>query len=132
MAPNSDLKMESDTNIIPSSLPSKPYKQPCPSYNHASHPDPKDVDRYKSLARSHIDGFDYFLEEGLSRGISDIEPMSIDLVNRDVDVELNANANKKVDLGSVQSIRCWVENPTLAMPLKNGSTSGVSTLTTRN
>ena len=71
-----------------------------------------DVKRYQSLSAPHVDGFDFFLDRGLSRAISDIEPAEFDLVDPESN-ELNDGAK----------IKFWVEGVKVTPPMKAGSTS---------
>lgn len=75
-----------------------------------------DVKRYQSLSAPHVDGFDFFLDRGLSRAISDIEPAEFDLVDPGHS-ELNNGGAK---------IKFWVEGVKVTPPMKAGSTIGGS------
>ena len=74
-----------------------------------------DVRRYQSLSAPHVDGFDFFLDRGLSRAISDIEPAEFDLVDPG-----------HSELNDGTKIKFWVEGVKVIPPMKAGSTSGDS------
>lgn len=79
-----------------------------------------DVKRYQSLSAPHVDGFDFFLDRGLSRAISDIEPAELDLVDPE-QIEVNASARS-----DGTKIKFWVEGVKIIPPMKAGSPSSGS------
>ena len=74
-----------------------------------------DVLRYQSLSAPHVDGFDFFLDSGLSRALSDIEPAELDLV----DPQQSAPNNSAKKEGT--KIKFWVEGVKIIPPMKAGS-----------
>ena len=74
-----------------------------------------DVKRYQSLSAPHVDGFDFFLDRGLSRAISDIEPAELDVADAEPS---NRNDGTKV--------KFWVEGVKVIPPMKAGSANGSS------
>ncbi len=57
------------------------FKETCPSFRRGHLPNSNDVKRLRELSLPHVGSFDYFLEKGLTAGITDIVPLEIDLVN---------------------------------------------------
>ena len=64
----------------------------------------------------HVDSFNYFLEEGLTRGIKDIEPAELDII--DVN-KLKEGGN--VELSEVSTLKFWMEDVKVARPTKSGA-----------
>ena len=53
----------------------------CPSFRRGHLPSDEDVKRLRDLTMNHVDSFNYFVEEGLSRGVKDIEPAELDIID---------------------------------------------------
>jgi len=78
-----------------------------------------DVKRYQSLSAPHVDGFDFFLDRGLPRAISDIEPAELDLVDPDQSA-LNASVRS-----NGARIKFWFEEVKINPPTKAGLASNL-------
>lgn len=96
---------------------SKDYdvRQPVPSF-HRSHACRKsDVRRLHRLSAPHVDSFNYFLDVGLSRGVSDVGSCEVDLV----DPSLPENRGVGHAVGrSVDTVQFWLENVRMGRPTK--------------
>ena len=104
-----------------SSSPTKKPKPPaetCPSFRRGSYPNEKDVERLRSLTAPHIDSFNYFLDVGLSRGVNDIEPAELDLVDPK---KKDAGGVSSINLADVSTIQFWIEDVKVMKPSKSGS-----------
>ena len=88
----------------------------CPSFRRGHLPNAEDLDRLRTLTRPHVESFDYFLEVGLSRGIKDIEPAELDLV----DVQ-KIRQEGNVDLTDASTVKFWVEDVKVAKPTKSNA-----------
>lgn len=93
--------------------------QTCPSHWSSSLPRKEDVERLRKLTAPHVESFNYFLEEGLSRGINAIEPAEFAIVEPQ---KLRDNP-ESVDLSELDSVKFWVENALVGKPIK-GSPGG--------
>ena len=88
--------------------------QTCPSHWNASLPKQEDVDRLRSLSAPHVESFNYFLEEGLSRGVKAIEPAEFSIVDP---IKLRDSPDS-IDISELSSVKFWVENARVAKPIK--------------
>ncbi|KAL7528039.1 hypothetical protein ACHAWF_002413, partial [Thalassiosira exigua] len=97
-------------------------KQPIPSF-HRSHSTPKSqLRRLRSLSAPHVRSFDYFLDVGLVRGVSDIVPFEVDLV----DTSLVENRHVGyVEGKGADALKFWLEDVKMGMPTKT-QPSGLS------
>jgi DNA-directed RNA polymerase I subunit RPA2 len=91
-------------------------KETCPSFRRGHIASDEDVQRYRSLTLPHVDSFNYFLEEGLSRGIRDIEPAELDIMNIQ-----KMREGGKIDLNEVSTVKFWMEDVKVAKPTKAAS-----------
>lgn len=99
-------------------------RQTVPSF-HRSHQSKKsDIRKLRRLSAPHVEGFNYFLDVGLSRGVADIVPYEIDLV--DTSIEANRGIGHEVGKPS-ETIQFWLENVRVGMPTKSAVTSSGST-----
>ena len=94
----------------------RPMK-PCsiPSFRQGHVSSPIDVARLHGLSAPHVDGFDFFLDCGLSRAIADIEPAEIDLFSPRNSTDVSKKEGNK--------IKIWVEGVKVSPPLKSGPSS---------
>jgi len=87
------------------------YKETCPSFRRGHIPLYEDVKRLRTLSLPHVGSFDYFLERGLARGVSDIVPFEIDL--------MDPNKNSKIkNPREVKTLKMWVSNVKVDRPVK--------------
>ena len=98
--------------------PPSPVAETCPSFRRGSYPNNDDVERLRSLTEPHIESFNYFLDVGLSRGINDIEPAEIDLI--DPKRRESDNASSSIHLSDVSTIQFWIEDVKVMKPSKSG------------
>jgi hypothetical protein len=71
------------------------------------------------LTEPHVESFDYFLEFGLTRGVKDIVPAKVDLLDMQT---LRDEGLEKVDWSEMSTVRFWMEDVKIAKPVK--ATSG--------
>lgn len=95
--------------------PTHAVPQSVPSFRRSHLPSEEDVNRLKGLSAPHVESFDYFIELGLTKGIQDIVPSEIDLLDPSVSA---------VDFNEVDTVRFWVESVKIAKPTKQASTMG--------
>lgn len=97
-------------------------RQTVPSF-HRSHTCRKsDVRKLHRLSAPHVESFNYFLDVGLQRGISDIGIHEIDMIDPSVERGVGYVPGKSAD-----TIQFWLENVRIGMPTKSqsyGTTSG--------
>jgi DNA-directed RNA polymerase beta subunit len=98
--------------------PVKKVKETCPSFSRGHLPSMEDVERLRTLSKPHVDSFDYFLDVGLMRGIKDIEPAELDLVDTG---KVRQYGLKSVDWSEVSTVHFWLEDLKVAKPVKSGS-----------
>lgn len=94
----------------------KKIVETCPSFRRGHLPANEDLLRLRSLIKPHVESFDYFLNVGLSKGIKDIEPAELDLI----DVQ-TIREEGKVDLSDVSTVKFWMEDVKVAKPSKSGA-----------
>jgi DNA-directed RNA polymerase I subunit RPA2 len=105
-------------------------QQTCPSYHNSHIPTNEDVQRLRSLTLPHVESFNYFLEYGLSAGIQSIEPMELDIIDPSIVQQQQQQAittNSLDYLEDVSTIQFWIEDVTIAKPLKSFTSRGVVT-----
>ena len=90
----------------------------CPSFRRGHLPHQEDVDRLRLLSEPHVKSFDYFLEIGLPKGIKDIEPAELDVVDL---TKVRANGLESVDWSEVSTVQFWIEDVKVTKPVKSGS-----------
>lgn len=88
----------------------------CPSFRRGHLPHPEDLQRLRSLTKPHVDSFNFFLDFGLAKGIKDVEPAELDLV----DVQ-KVREEGKVDLTDASTVKFWVEDVKIAKPVKSNA-----------
>lgn len=88
--------------------------QTCPSHTSGSFPTVADVERLRKLTDPHVDSFNYFLEEGLSRGFQSMERAEIALA----DPTILRDDPASINLSDTPSIQFWVEGVRTAKPVK--------------
>jgi hypothetical protein len=96
----------------------KKVKETCPSFSRGHLPSMEDVERLRTLSKPHVDSFDYFLDVGLMRGINDIEPAEMDLVDTG---KVREHGLTTVDWSEVSTVQFWIEDIKVAKPVKSGS-----------
>ena len=89
--------------------------QTAPSHWSGSLPRKEDVERLRKLTAPHVESFNYFLEEGLARGVEDIEPSEIDIV----DPKRLRDEPDSIDYDEVSTVKFWIENPKVGKPIKS-------------
>ena len=77
---------------------------------------PRAPEKLRSVTQPHIESFDYFLREGLHRGVEDVPQQ-----------EVFVGANE-APLSEKTSIRFWIESVTLGEPSKNDGSNSRSLL----
>jgi DNA-directed RNA polymerase I subunit RPA2 len=104
-----------------------------PSFRRGHLPNTQDVIRLRSLTRPHVESFNYFLKTGLERGIKDIEPCEIDMIDpkrlrriqqQQIDDNDNNNEsgdNEKIDWDEITTVRFWMEDVKVVKPSKPSS-----------
>lgn len=80
----------------------------CPSFRRGHLPNDKDVEKLRYLTRPHVESFNYFLETGLNKGIKNLEPAELDLI--DPKIIRDEQKRKVIDWDEVTTIRYWVED----------------------
>ena len=85
----------------------------CPSFRRGHLPHQEDVDRLRLLSEPHVKSFDYFLEIGLPKGIKDIEPAELDVVDL---TKVRANGLESVDWSEVSTVQFWIEDVKVTNP----------------
>jgi len=101
-------------------------RQPVPSFRRAHLSKKSDVRKLHRLSAPHVESYNYFLDVGLSRGVADIEPYEVDLV--DTSREENRGVGHSQG-ASADTMKFWVENVRISLPTKNqqsGSSSNGS------
>jgi DNA-directed RNA polymerase I subunit RPA2 len=86
----------------------------CPSFSRGTLPIDEDVEKYRYLTRPHVESFNYFLEAGLAKGIKDLEPAEIDVI--DPKTLREEHLRKTIDWDEVSTIRFWVEDVKIHKP----------------
>jgi DNA-directed RNA polymerase I subunit RPA2 len=120
MSSKSPLKSVKEPGEHTKSKKLKPIVETCPSFSRGHLPHVEDVERLRNLVAPHVDSFNYFLDVGLEKGIQDIEPVEVDIVDP------QKLRTSQVDLAELTSVQFWVENVKVGAPVKK--TSGASNL----
>jgi DNA-directed RNA polymerase I subunit RPA2 len=94
----------------------KELVETCPSFRRGHLPNEEDVERLRTLTLPHVDSFNYFLEVGLPRGIKDLEPCELDLV----DVQ-KLRDEGTVDWDDVSTVKFWLEDVKVAKATKSSA-----------
>lgn len=115
MAPKSPQKAAKEHGE--SAAKPKPLVETCPSFSRGHLPHAEDVERLRNLSAPHVDSFNYFLDVGLEKGIQDIEPVEIDIVDP------QKLRTSQVVLSELTSVQFWVENVKIGAPVKKTSGS---------
>jgi DNA-directed RNA polymerase beta subunit len=115
----------------PLPLPLPKSVETCPSFRSGHLPSVEDLERLRTLAAPHVESFNYFLEYGLARGIKDIEPYEICLVDpkrllrgTSTDGGSGRASSNSIEWDNVTSVEFWVENVKIGKPINQGATSG--------
>lgn len=88
--------------------------QTSPSHWSASLPRKEDVERLRSLTAPHVESYNYFLEEGLSRGIKSIEPAEFAII----DPQKQREDPDSIELTETTTVKFWVEDAGVDKPVK--------------
>jgi DNA-directed RNA polymerase I subunit RPA2 len=96
----------------------KKLVETCPSFRRGHLPHADDVERLRSLTAPHVESFNYFLEEGLTRGIKDIEPAELDLIDPK---KIRDEGEASIDWSEVSTVKFWMEDVKVAKPVKPNS-----------
>jgi DNA-directed RNA polymerase I subunit RPA2 len=96
----------------------KKLKETCPSFPRGHLPSEEHVERLRTLSLPHVDSFNYFLEVGLPRGIKDIEPVELDLIDIQ---KLRQEGSGIVDWNEVSTVKFWMEDVKIAKPVKSAA-----------
>ncbi len=80
----------------------------CPSFRSGHLPHVHDVQQLRELTAPHVDSFNYFLDVGLSQGISDIEPVELCLAD--------PRKQQQQDWSETSSIQFWIEDVRVSPP----------------
>ena len=100
-------------------------RQTVPSF-HRSHLSQKQTLRkLQRLSAPHVESFNYFLDVGLSRGIQDIAPFELDLL--DTSQPENRTIGHQVGVPA-DTIEYWLENVKIGMPTKSNVSGSASKL----
>jgi DNA-directed RNA polymerase I subunit RPA2 len=94
----------------------KTIAETCPSFRRGHLPNSEDLERLRCLTKPHVESFDFFLEVGLTKGIKDVEPAELDLVDTQ-----KVRDEGKVDLTDASTVKFWVEDVKIAKPSKSGA-----------
>ena len=97
-----------------------PLKETCPSFRRGHLPKEQDVERLRNLTKPHVESFNYFLDEGLAKGIQDIEPAELDLI----DPKQLRDDRRSIDWDDIYTIKFWIENVKIGKPTKPTTISG--------
>ena len=108
-------------------------RQPVPSFRRSHVSKTEDIKKLHRLSAPHVESFNYFLDVGLEKGVSDILPYELDII------DLSKAENKGI--GHVEgkpsdTVKFWLENVKIGMPTKTqrdagGSKSGAMKLLPR-
>lgn len=90
-------------------------KQTCPSFARGHLPPSSNQKKYKYLASSHIDSFDYMLTHGLSRAVADITPVEFDVFKPNSAAVMQGFTENSMP-EKMNVFRFWVEKVTVANP----------------
>ncbi len=95
----------------------KKVKQSCPSFRRSHLPAENDVKRLRFLTRPHVESFNYFLQEGLAKGIKSIPRAELDIV----DLKKMREDRSKIDWDEITTVRFWFEEVRVVKPSKPAS-----------
>jgi DNA-directed RNA polymerase I subunit RPA2 len=100
----------------PPMAPTEPKErvETCPSFRSGHLTTPEDLQRLRTLTAPHVDSFDYFWEQGLARGVQDIEPAEFNIV----DPQKLRDNPVQIDWNETSSVEFWVEHAQIAKPAK--------------
>ena len=100
-------------------------RQSVPSFHRSHLPRKIDARRLKKLSAPHVGSFDYFLDAGLRRGVSDASVREVDVVDPSSSGadDGNKQGGGSSSVGHVvgkpsDTIKFWLENVKIAMPTK--------------
>ena len=95
----------------------KAVKQSVPSFRRSHLPGEDDVNRLRFLTRPHVESFNYFLQNGLAKGIKAIPKAELDIV----DLKKMREDRSKIDWDEITTVRFWFEDVRVAKPSKPAS-----------
>lgn len=93
----------------------------CPSFRSGHVPHEEDVLRYRELTAPHVESYNYFLQVGLDKGIRDIEPIEMSIIDPAINTINNENP---IDFTNITTVQFWMENVKIAKPSNKLSISG--------
>jgi DNA-directed RNA polymerase I subunit RPA2 len=102
---------------ISTTAPPRNVVESCPSFGRGHLPDDENVMKFRYLTRPHVESFNYFLEAGLIKGIKNLEPAEIDVI--DPKSLREEHLRKSIDWDEVSTIRFWVEDVKIHKPTQS-------------
>jgi DNA-directed RNA polymerase I subunit RPA2 len=97
----------------------------CPSFRSGHLPHLEDVERLRDLSAPHVESFNYLLDTGLTRGINDIEPSELCLVDPN---KLRPSSTEVIDWHDATSVQFWIEDVRVGFPVKADTTEAKNQL----
>ena len=125
--PSSPDKQFSPHKPINTTKPST-IRETCPSFARGNFTSAEHLQKYRYLSEPHVESFNFFLTTGLQRAVADMEPIELDLVDPRAASRANVSAGTASEevadsssntSDSVETIKFWVENVTIAPPTKD-------------
>jgi DNA-directed RNA polymerase I subunit RPA2 len=116
MASVSTKKSRSSSKSSDSSI-----RQTVPSFYRSHLSQKQTLRKLQRLSAPHVESFNYFLDVGLSRGIQDIVPYELDLIDTS---QLENRTIGHIVGKTSDTVEFWIENVKIGMPTK--STPGAS------
>ena len=101
----------------------KDIRQPVPSFCRSHVSKTEDIRKLHRLSAPHVESFNYFLDVGLEKGVADILPYELDIV--DISKDENKGVGHVVGKPS-DTVKFWLENARIGMPTKSQTSSGGS------
>ena len=90
-------------------------RQPIPSFNRSHTCKKSDVRKLHRLSAPHVESYNYFLDIGLSKGISDISTCEVDMMDGSL---LENRGHGFIHGKSSETLKFWVENVKVSRPTK--------------
>lgn len=96
-----------------------------PTYNNSSLPSLDHLELLKkSVSFAHVKSYDYFLSQGISRGVSDLNPAELDLFDKENEDEEEDEKNDRYSSrikndGTKKTMVLWIENVKLQNPINS-------------
>lgn len=83
------------------------------SYNPSHLPTPEQHDKYKYIAKAHVESFNFLLKTGIQKAVSDLEPVYYQYK----DINNNSNQEKIESFSDSPEFKFWLENVQVAPPV---------------